>query len=213
MHLLAAANAGIWTATATNPIWVVKTRLQLTHREIRSSKQPQLASSSPYSLFSPSHTLHRTAALSSNAHTLAAPSLPSQPSIMQSSAMQNLSSSLSCIRDIWRTEGIKGFYRGLSASYLGVTEGVIQWTLYEQLKKRILWGEDGFGQAAAAGLAKLTATCFTYPHEVVRTRLRQTPPPGQPPKYTGLINTFKYVSIISSLLIFINIKSNNLKKI
>jgi hypothetical protein len=32
---------------------------------------------------------------------------------------------------IVRTEGITGLYRGLSASYLGVTEGVIQWVLYE----------------------------------------------------------------------------------
>jgi hypothetical protein len=33
--------------------------------------------------------------------------------------------------DIVRHEGIRGLYRGLSASYLGVSEGVIQWVLYE----------------------------------------------------------------------------------
>ncbi|KAG6862649.1 hypothetical protein C0995_008860, partial [Termitomyces sp. Mi166 len=33
-----------------------------------------------------------------------------------------------------KNEGIKGFYKGLSASYLGVTEGTIRWVLYERLK-------------------------------------------------------------------------------
>jgi solute carrier family 25 protein 33/36 len=34
-------------------------------------------------------------------------------------------------KDILANEGIKGLYKGMSASYLGVTEGVIQWVLYE----------------------------------------------------------------------------------
>jgi solute carrier family 25 protein 33/36 len=34
-------------------------------------------------------------------------------------------------RDILRKEGFIGLYKGMSASYLGVTEGVIQWVLYE----------------------------------------------------------------------------------
>lgn len=33
--------------------------------------------------------------------------------------------------DIIRKDGMRGLYRGLSASYLGVSEGVIQWVLYE----------------------------------------------------------------------------------
>ncbi len=34
-------------------------------------------------------------------------------------------------RDILKKEGVRGMYKGMSASYLGVTEGVIQWVLYE----------------------------------------------------------------------------------
>jgi solute carrier family 25 protein 33/36 len=33
--------------------------------------------------------------------------------------------------DILKQDGIRGLYKGLSASYIGVSEGVIQWTLYE----------------------------------------------------------------------------------
>jgi solute carrier family 25 protein 33/36 len=47
---------------------------------------------------------------------------------------------LSVTMDIVRHEGIKGLYRGLSASYLGVSEGVIQWVLYEVSLKTGLHG-------------------------------------------------------------------------
>jgi solute carrier family 25 protein 33/36 len=43
--------------------------------------------------------------------------------------------SVATMRQIAREEGIRGFYKGLSASYLGVTEGTIQWVLYERLKR------------------------------------------------------------------------------
>ena len=38
---------------------------------------------------------------------------------------------ISTTLDIDRNEGFRGLYRGMSASYLGVSEGVIQWVLYE----------------------------------------------------------------------------------
>jgi len=66
-------------------------------------------------------------------------------------------------------------YKGLSASYLGVSEGVIQWTLYEQLKSLVKKGStrvDGggtlewAGMLGAAGSAKMVASLITYPHEV-----------------------------------------------
>ena len=61
-------------------------------------------------------------------------------------------------------------YKGLSESYLGVSEGVIQWTLYEQLKKASKRAEGGplewLGMLGAAGSAKTIASLITYPHEV-----------------------------------------------
>lgn len=102
--------------------------------------------------------------------------------------------------DIFRNQGIRGFYRGLSASLLGVTEGTIQWTLYEQFKRMARAGADGtpvegteWRVSLAAGAAKFVATIITYPHEVVRTRLRQPLPPSGVPKYRSLVQTFQLV--------------------
>jgi solute carrier family 25 protein 33/36 len=117
VHLSAAALAGITTSSFTNPIWVVKTRMQLS-----------AADSKPFS------------------------------------------SSLECIRTIIHESGIRGLYKGLSASYLGVSEGIIQWTLYERLKKVAKKAEGGplewVGMFGAAGGAKTIASLITYPHEV-----------------------------------------------
>jgi solute carrier family 25, member 33/36 len=119
VHLSAASLAGIATSTATNPIWVVKTRLQLVQGD-----------------------------------------------------KKLLGGSWDCIKKIMREEGIRGFYKGLSASYLGVTETTVQWVLYERLKKlsRPADGQNGIFQwlafTVSAGSSKLVATTITYPHEV-----------------------------------------------
>lgn len=75
-------NPGVVTSTVTNPIWVIKTRLQLQGKQ------------------------------------------------------RIYNSSFDCAKHILKQEGIKGFYKGMSASYLGVAEGTIQWVIYENLKKR-----------------------------------------------------------------------------
>ncbi|PPQ80719.1 hypothetical protein CVT25_001839 [Psilocybe cyanescens] len=145
VHLSAAAVAGIATGTATNPIWVVKTRLQLAQGD-----------------------------------------------------KKVLGGSWICITKILREEGIRGFYKGLSASYLGVTETTIQWVLYERLKK-LNASLDGHGPISqwagmlgSAGTAKMVASLITYPHEVLRTRLRQ-PSINGVIKYTGLWQTLRLV--------------------
>ena len=77
--------------------------------------------------------------------------------------------------------GVAAWPQGVSASYLGIAESVMQFTLYEALKGSPLsqslaqygsgWQHTGFFLMGA--FAKLTASVITYPHEVVRTRLRQ----------------------------------------
>nr|POE90230.1 putative mitochondrial carrier [Quercus suber] len=161
VHLLAAASAGIITGTATNPIWLVKTRLQLDKQN-------------------------------------AGPG----------GAGRQYKNALDCVRQTLRSEGIRGLYRGLSASYLGVSESTLQWVLYEQAKSSLarrqedllasgraptIWDRtiEWTGKLTAAGGAKFCAALITYPHEVVRTRLRQAPVDelGNV-KYRGLVNCF-----------------------
>lgn len=162
VHLCAAACAGVITGTATNPIWLVKTRLQLdktTHADGRG---------------------------------------------------RQYKNALDCTVQTVRKEGIRGLYRGLSASYLGVTESTLQWMMYERMKLYLarreerliasgkpptLWDETvGWtGNLAAAGAAKFIAALVTYPHEVVRTRLRQTPMENGRLKYTGLAQCFRLI--------------------
>ncbi|SCW03610.1 LAFE_0G14268g1_1 [Lachancea fermentati] len=160
IHLLSAATAGWATSTLTNPIWLIKTRLQLD----KAGKTKQYMNS------------------------------------------------WGCLKSIVANEGFLGLYKGLSASYLGSVEGILQWLLYEQMKHVIKmrsiekFGNISEGQkstsekikewcqrSGSAGLAKFVASIITYPHEVVRTRLRQAPVENGKPKYTGLIQSFRLI--------------------
>lgn len=159
MHLVSGINAGFVTSTATNPIWLIKTRLQLDKSKLKIYKN-----------------------------------------------------SWDCLKHVVKNEGFFSLYRGLSASYLGGIESTIQWVLYEQMRMFInkrslkIHGTDPTNKttrdhimewsarSGAAGLAKFLASLITYPHEVVRTRLRQAPLESTgKPKYTGLIQCFKLV--------------------
>lgn len=166
VHLCAAAAAGVITSTATNPIWMVKTRLQLDRSTVEKAG---------------------------------------------TAAVRQYKNSWDCVKQIIRDEGVRGLYKGMSASYLGVTESTLQWVLYEQMKEYLKRREEEIvrtgrpknwwdntvewtGRVGAAGSAKLFAAIITYPHEVVRTRLRQAPTlAGGRPKYTGLVQCFKLV--------------------
>lgn len=135
--LCAAAIAGIVTSTVTNPIWLIKTRLQLDKNVVEKSK---------------------------------------------GGVERRYRNSWDCIRQVVRQEGVRGLYKGMSASYLGVSESTLQWVLYEEMKKslarreervaargrRTVWDEvvGWTGSTGAAGGAKLVAALATYPHEV-----------------------------------------------
>lgn len=156
IHFLAAATAGINTSTITNPIWLIKTRLQLD----------------------------------------------------KAGTSRNYINSWDCTKKIVKSEGILSLYKGLTASYLGSIEGILQWILYEQIKRTVSqrslnkFGNEGHKtskikewcqRSGGAGVAKFVASIITYPHEVVRTRLRQAPTYNGAPKYTGLLQSFKVI--------------------
>ena len=142
VHLSAAASAGIATATATNPIWLIKTRMQL-----------------------------------------------------QQSHNRIYSNSWDCLRKVIANEGFRALYKGLSASYLGVAEGTIQWVLYEKMKRHLRSQSSDptwLNYFLAAAGSKLVAATLTYPHEVLRTRLREQPG-GTPGKYRGLLQAARLI--------------------
>lgn len=84
---------------------------------------------------------------------------------------------LQCARHVYQTEGIRGFYRGLTASYAGISETVICFAIYESLKKYLKDAplapsasgteknsKNFFGLMAAAAVSKGCASCIAYPH-------------------------------------------------
>ena len=81
-----------------------------------------------------------------------------------------------CTHNIYREQGIRGFYKGITASYYGLSETVIHLVIYEEIKahfrSRRDWENDdevvtawNFLQyMAAAATSKTTASCLCYPH-------------------------------------------------
>lgn len=84
VHIMSASCAGFVAATVTNPIWLVKTRLQLDHQ--------------------------RGEGLS----------------------VRN------CVTNIYNHSGLRGFYKGITASYMGISETVIHFVIYEALKAKLV---------------------------------------------------------------------------
>jgi len=82
-------------------------------------------------------------------------------------------------RTIFKTEGPRAFYQGLSAQILGISQYAIQFPLYEKLK---FWlanrGDKHKTQLSpcelvfASSISKFTACLAAYPHEVLRTRFQ-----------------------------------------
>ncbi|KAK3110461.1 mitochondrial FAD carrier protein flx1 [Teratosphaeriaceae sp. CCFEE 6253] len=82
-------------------------------------------------------------------------------------------------RELYATEGVRGFYRGLVPSLFGVSHGAVQFMAYENLKNR--WARERKGGKAgltnmdylllSAG-SKMFAGSITYPYQVVRARLQ-----------------------------------------
>lgn len=82
----------------------------------------------------------------------------------------------STVRSLYNEGGILVFWRGLTASLLGLSHVAIQFPIYEYLKKEARSiSPDSVESASdlllASGLSKMTASLVTYPHEVIRSRM------------------------------------------
>ncbi|KKA26899.1 hypothetical protein TD95_002132 [Thielaviopsis punctulata] len=86
---------------------------------------------------------------------------------------------------IYRVEGIRGFYRGVLVSLVGVSHGAVQFAVYEPLKKVYLVAQspqtqgqrrlrklDNHATLVISTLAKLVAGAVTYPYQVIRARVQ-----------------------------------------
>lgn len=84
---------------------------------------------------------------------------------------------LQCARHVYQTEGIRGFYRGLTASYAGISETIICFAIYESLKQYLKeiqlpppsngterTSTSFFALMVAAAVSKGCASCIAYPH-------------------------------------------------
>eukprot|EP00172_Hildenbrandia_rubra_P001495 Plantae.Rhodophyta-Hildenbrandia_rubra.ctg2061.p1 GENE.Plantae.Rhodophyta-Hildenbrandia_rubra.ctg2061~~Plantae.Rhodophyta-Hildenbrandia_rubra.ctg2061.p1 ORF type:complete len:374 (+),score=69.97 Plantae.Rhodophyta-Hildenbrandia_rubra.ctg2061:462-1583(+) len=166
VDMVSAAVAGIVANTVTNPIWLVKARIQLQ-----------------------------------------AGTDPSNPRFYKGYR--------DAIARIWKEEGVRGFYKGVTASYWGITESAIQFVVYEKVKRKIMErnavevrenggmmkdGRDGKHVSSvqtlcAAAFSKFVASLITYPHEVVRTRMREQPRfLNALPKYRGMIHALRVIA-------------------
>ncbi|KAJ9478413.1 Mitochondrial nicotinamide adenine dinucleotide transporter 1 [Pseudozyma hubeiensis] len=81
---------------------------------------------------------------------------------------------------IYKSEGLRGFYKGLLPSLFGVSHVAVQFPLYESFKGLARSNEAGEELEASTILlcsstAKMIASVTTYPHEVLRTRLQMQP--------------------------------------
>ncbi|KAM3187913.1 hypothetical protein ACTXT7_001319 [Hymenolepis weldensis] len=86
-----------------------------------------------------------------------------------------------CLGEIWQSEGIRGFYRGILPGMFGVSSGALQFLLYEQFRNQY----NGYYQRPIDThlkapeyllmgiISKGLSTTLTYPFQVIRTRLQE----------------------------------------
>jgi len=132
VHMLAACGAGVATVAVTNPLWVVKTRLQTQSLHLKQAK----FSARPYK------------------------------------------GTFDALSRIAREEGIQGLYSGLAPSLVGISHVMIQFPLYEGIKRHLAGLSERTPDTlqaqeliAASAVSKMVASTATYPHEVVRSHM------------------------------------------
>jgi solute carrier family 25 folate transporter 32 len=120
-----------------------------------------------------------------------------QPATYNSSTPYYYKSVRNALIEIPRKEGWKALFKGLGPSMMGVGNVAIQFPLYEKIKSQQSkyptidsWKFILF----ASSISKIIASGFTYPHEVVRTRLQtQSSIASAETIYTGVMQTIGVV--------------------
>ncbi|SPN97535.1 related to folate transporter/carrier (mitochondrial) [Cephalotrichum gorgonifer] len=203
INLCSSVVAGASSTIATNPIWVIKTRLMS------------------------QASLHQVA-LQYDVFPKSSSTPTSRPTLQ---VPWHYKSTLDAARKMYTSEGILSFYSGLTPALLGLTHVAVQFPVYEFLKTKFTGRPMGsmqtqtqtgektyrqlFGVLCATILSKIFASSATYPHEVIRTRLqtqrrpiageqllrlgitpeagRQAQDAGHAQKYRGVVQTFRTI--------------------
>eukprot|EP01006_Ploeotia_vitrea_P041432 TRINITY_DN66525_c7_g7_i1.p1 TRINITY_DN66525_c7_g7~~TRINITY_DN66525_c7_g7_i1.p1 ORF type:complete len:411 (-),score=217.17 TRINITY_DN66525_c7_g7_i1:319-1551(-) len=152
-HMASAASAGAMTVMVTNPIWMVKTRLQL-------------------------QTSRATAATAAAAATTG--SGGAATAALGAGQPHAYGGVFDAFRSIVREEGALALYRGVAPALTLVSNGALQFMAYEELRRLCIkhWvgTEDDIQPwqfLAMGGTAKAFSSTVTYPLQVTRARLYQ----------------------------------------
>lgn len=165
VHLSSGVLAGVATSTATNPIWMVKTRLQLDKN--LAAEKGAAAKRQYKNSWDCIKQVMRNEGIYGLYKGMSASYLGVAESTLQWMLYERMKQALE-----HREERL-------------VASG----------RERTWWDHtvSWMGKSTAAGGAKLIAAILAYPHEVARTRLRQAPMSDGRLKYTGLVQCFKLV--------------------
>ena len=148
LHIASATSSAFLADCVSNPLWVVRTRLQTEY-------------------------LHSTLAVTAPA----------------SSTTTTTTSAFTMVRNIYTKEGVRAFYKGLTASFLGLPHVAIQFPLYEHFKATAKARRQELEPPGATSapppphpvdiilssiMAKVVAITITFPHEVIRIRMQDS---------------------------------------
>ena len=193
LHLAAAVVSGLATNTLMSPWWVIRLRLQLQTTPVRPL---HLRLREQWAAWRGGGGGGGSVGAGAGG-SLQRPALSHHP--LPSAGYTGI---VDCALRIYREEGARAFYRGLTASYLGVFETALQFALYGWMKEAIIEQRSASAEAAlrrgggegspgpsradisraaysggwaflASATSKLLASAATYPHEVIRTRMRE----------------------------------------
>ncbi|KAI4915444.1 uncharacterized protein J4E92_009398 [Alternaria infectoria] len=98
------------------------------------------------------------------------------------------------LQHVYETRGLKGLWAGFLPSSLGVLHGAVQFSIYENMKKRRgthIGGQDKLSNweyVYMSGGSKLLAGAITYPYQPIRARLQQYNAAQQ---YNGLVDVLR----------------------
>nr|KAJ3418674.1 hypothetical protein HK105_007993 [Polyrhizophydium stewartii] len=106
---------------------------------------------------------------------------------------------IDCIQKIFRTQGIRGLYRGLGTTLIRETPSYGAYFASFEIMSRMLLPKDAdpneptASMLLAGGMAGVVGWLSTYPIDVIKTRL-QSIEEDRKPRYRNLINAYRIIA-------------------